>query len=159
MRLSNCLVDNQFEWFAWLVVFGRLDGQKLIPEKRNRMMGWKKKYTNLVMLIHRCYQWYRNLNLTWNDANYHCLSNNQRLVTVNTPQDFEDFRRFVSSVRGMRSVYIGAQLFLKLDSVAIVNMYRQVSHRMLFKWLLSYITICWKFVVYTTMVLVKCQVK
>ena len=43
MRLSNCLVDNQFEWFAWLVVFGRLDGQKLIPEKRNQMMDWKKK--------------------------------------------------------------------------------------------------------------------
>ena len=69
------------------------------------------------------------MNMTWNDANVHCLSKKQRLVTLKTPKDFTDYKRFVSSVRGMRSVYIGAQLTLKRGSVAVIALYKHVSSK------------------------------
>jgi hypothetical protein len=78
--------------------------------------------------------------VTWNDANYYCQQSGHQLITMTTPDEFTRARHFLSSVRKLRNVYVGARLTDRIASApGTVAMYKQVC----IGWLICHVLNRW----------------
>jgi hypothetical protein len=64
--------------------------------------------------------------VSWNDANYYCQKSGHRMITMTTPDEFTRVRHFLSSVRKLRHIYVGALLMDRIASAPTVALYKHV---------------------------------